>query len=135
VCPSPQNRGGAHSPASEGLGESQFRRLEKSLALCLLCGLDQSVLTAKGPLAAQKAGLLPGECGLDKSCSESAWRARYAKNIRQSVSTLRLGVGGGGRTVYVGSKNIDFVECLMDCSICRLFYVVFVCVSLYHTIP
>jgi hypothetical protein len=29
--------GGAHSPAGEGLGESQFRRLEKSLALCLLC--------------------------------------------------------------------------------------------------
>jgi hypothetical protein len=28
--------GGAHSPAGEGLGESQFRRLEKSLALCLL---------------------------------------------------------------------------------------------------
>ncbi len=38
-CPSPQNqRGeGAHSPAGEGLGESQFRRLEKSLALSLLC--------------------------------------------------------------------------------------------------
>jgi hypothetical protein len=29
--------GGAHSPAGEGVGESQFRRLEKSLALCLLC--------------------------------------------------------------------------------------------------
>jgi hypothetical protein len=41
VCPSPQNRGGggAHSPAGEGLGESKFRRLEKSLALCLLCAL------------------------------------------------------------------------------------------------
>ncbi len=40
VCPSPQNRGGgAHSPAGEGLGESQIRRLEESLALCLLCGL------------------------------------------------------------------------------------------------
>ncbi len=38
VCPSPQNRGGAHSPAGEGLGESQFRRLEiKRIALCLLC--------------------------------------------------------------------------------------------------
>ncbi len=31
VCPSPQNRGGAHSPAGEGLGESQLRRLEKKL--------------------------------------------------------------------------------------------------------
>jgi hypothetical protein len=30
--------GRAHSLAREGLGESQFRRLEKSLALCLLCG-------------------------------------------------------------------------------------------------
>ncbi len=38
-CPSPQNRGGGvHSPAGEGLGESQFRRLVKSLVLCLLCG-------------------------------------------------------------------------------------------------
>ncbi len=38
VCPSPRNRGGGASQAGEGLGESQFRRLEKSLALCLLCG-------------------------------------------------------------------------------------------------
>ncbi len=30
--------GGAHSPAGKVLGESQFGRLEKSLALCLLCG-------------------------------------------------------------------------------------------------
>ncbi len=32
--------GGGHSPAGEGLGKSQFRRLEKSLALCLLCDLN-----------------------------------------------------------------------------------------------
>ncbi len=33
VCPSsPNQRGGAHSPAGEGLGESQFRRLEKKLS-------------------------------------------------------------------------------------------------------
>jgi hypothetical protein len=31
--------GGAHSPAAKGVGESQFQRLEKRLALCLLCGL------------------------------------------------------------------------------------------------
>jgi hypothetical protein len=39
VCPFPRNQGGGvHSPAGEGLGESQYRRLEKSLALCLyLC--------------------------------------------------------------------------------------------------
>jgi hypothetical protein len=30
--------GGAFPPAGEGLGESQFRRLEQSLTLCLLCG-------------------------------------------------------------------------------------------------
>jgi hypothetical protein len=30
--PLPQNGGGAHSPAGEGLGESQFRRLEKKLS-------------------------------------------------------------------------------------------------------
>jgi hypothetical protein len=29
--------GGAHSPAAKGVGESQFQRLEKRLALCLLC--------------------------------------------------------------------------------------------------
>ncbi len=32
--------GGAHSPAAKGVGESQFQRLEKSLALCLLCVLN-----------------------------------------------------------------------------------------------
>jgi hypothetical protein len=31
--------GGAPSPAGEGVVESQFRRLEKILALCLLCAL------------------------------------------------------------------------------------------------
>ncbi len=30
--------GGAHSPAAKGVGESQFQRLDKRLALCLLCG-------------------------------------------------------------------------------------------------
>jgi hypothetical protein len=34
--------GGAHSPAAKGEGESQFQRLEKRLALCLLC--EQKVL-------------------------------------------------------------------------------------------
>ena len=33
----PGTKGRAFSPASEGLGKSQFRRLEKSPALCLLC--------------------------------------------------------------------------------------------------
>jgi hypothetical protein len=34
----PGNKGGGHnSLAGEGLGESQFPRLEKTLALCLLC--------------------------------------------------------------------------------------------------
>ncbi len=39
-CASPPGtKGGrAHLPVSEGLGESQFRRLEKSLAVCLFCG-------------------------------------------------------------------------------------------------
>ncbi len=36
-CATPPGSGGAHSPAGDGLGESQFRRLRKSLALCLLC--------------------------------------------------------------------------------------------------
>jgi len=35
--------GGAHLPACEGFGESQFRRQEKkSLALCLLCAIAQT---------------------------------------------------------------------------------------------
>jgi hypothetical protein len=41
VCPSPRNQrggGGLHLPAGEGLGESQFRRLEKMLStLPTLC--------------------------------------------------------------------------------------------------
>ncbi len=41
VCPPPVPKGGgAHSPAAKGVGESQFQRLEKRLALCLLCGVD-----------------------------------------------------------------------------------------------
>jgi hypothetical protein len=35
--PSDQRVRGAHSPAAKGGEESQFRRLEKSLALCLHC--------------------------------------------------------------------------------------------------
>ncbi len=31
--------GGAHSPDAKGVGEFQFQRLEKRLALCLLCAL------------------------------------------------------------------------------------------------
>jgi hypothetical protein len=41
ACPSLRTGGGgSFSPAGEGLGESQFQRLEKSLALCLLCGFQ-----------------------------------------------------------------------------------------------
>jgi hypothetical protein len=41
VCPPPVPKGGgAHSPAAKGVGESQFQRLEKRLALCLLCGMN-----------------------------------------------------------------------------------------------
>jgi hypothetical protein len=41
VCPPPDQRvgGGAHPPAPMGVGEFQFRRWRKSLALCLLCDL------------------------------------------------------------------------------------------------
>ncbi len=38
-APPPGTKGGAHSPAGEGLGESRLRRLEKSLTLGLLCAL------------------------------------------------------------------------------------------------
>ncbi len=41
--PLPPEGGGAHSPADEGLGESQFRRLEKNLALCLLCAPEYPI--------------------------------------------------------------------------------------------
>jgi hypothetical protein len=42
VCPSPRNQGGggAHSLAGEGLGESQFRRLEEKLRTLLLCDCE-----------------------------------------------------------------------------------------------
>ncbi len=40
VCPPPGPKGGgAHLPVAKGVGESQFQRLEKRLALCLLCAL------------------------------------------------------------------------------------------------
>jgi len=34
--------GGAHSPAAKGVGESQFQRLKKRLALCLLCAASRT---------------------------------------------------------------------------------------------
>ncbi len=37
ALPPGQKGGGAHSPAAKEVGESQFQRLEKRLALCLLC--------------------------------------------------------------------------------------------------
>ncbi len=37
VPPPVTKEGGSTLVAGEGLGESQFRRLEKSTALCLLC--------------------------------------------------------------------------------------------------
>jgi hypothetical protein len=47
ALPPYQREGGAHSPAAKGVGESQFQRLEKRLALCLLCGLVSRSITAK----------------------------------------------------------------------------------------
>ncbi len=44
--PGPKD-GGAHSPAAKGVGESQFRRLEKSLALCVICGRTSPTTTAE----------------------------------------------------------------------------------------
>jgi hypothetical protein len=41
--------------------------------------------------------------------------------------------GRGGKRV--NEEKYENVGRLMDYSICRLLYVVFVCVSLYHTIP
>jgi hypothetical protein len=41
--------GGARSPGGEGVGESQFQRLEKSLALCLLCAVTAVFLSAMLP--------------------------------------------------------------------------------------
>ncbi len=44
--------GRAHLPAGEGLGESQFRRLEKKLSLCLLCAFapPQFITIPSGPI-------------------------------------------------------------------------------------
>jgi hypothetical protein len=52
-APPPGTKGGwAHSPAGEGLEESLFRRLEKSFALCLLCGMMCSHVTVDCSLVA-----------------------------------------------------------------------------------
>jgi hypothetical protein len=60
-APPPRTGGRAHSPAGEGLGESQFRRLEKSLALCLLCGLDPLVQYLNHKSNAQNLRSTPGQ--------------------------------------------------------------------------
>jgi hypothetical protein len=41
--PAEPGGGGTHSTACEGVGESQFRRLEKKLGLCLLRGLHRPI--------------------------------------------------------------------------------------------
>ncbi len=52
MCPPPRTKGwGAHSPAAKGVGESQFQRLEKRLALCLLCACWSQNLIADLELA------------------------------------------------------------------------------------
>jgi len=48
--------GGAHSPAAKGVGESQFQRLEKRLALCLLC-----VPNCTPPSISRKCSTVPGK--------------------------------------------------------------------------
>ncbi len=54
VClpPEPGGGGGAHSPAGDGLGEFQVRRLEKKLST-----LDYSVVRAKVPEADVDLGM------------------------------------------------------------------------------
>ncbi len=49
VCPPPRTKGwGGTLPAAKGVGESQFQRLEKRLALCLLCAVTCSILMLLG---------------------------------------------------------------------------------------
>jgi hypothetical protein len=72
--------GGAHSPAGEGLRDSQYRRLEKklnTLPQCLLCAWGG--LNGHGPLFVQRcngttAGLGYLEVGVD--CSLGGWHVR-----------------------------------------------------------
>ncbi len=62
VCalpPGPKG-GGAHSPAAKGVGESQFQRLEKRIALCLLCGVSAILNNNQSP------------CTLNESTSTNA---------------------------------------------------------------
>jgi hypothetical protein len=88
--PFPQNPGGgAHSPAGEGLGESQFRRLENSLALCLLCGA-----------LSQYCHLRNVQWGYsEESCEQSEFLAKpmlnlsfmlYAQKLRESIRKYRF---------------------------------------------
>jgi hypothetical protein len=46
----PEPGEGAHSPADEGLGESRFRRLEKSLALCQACYIFSGIFPSTKPI-------------------------------------------------------------------------------------
>jgi hypothetical protein len=84
----------AHSPAGEGLGESQFRRLEKSLALCLLCDLNPTV------------SLIHREKNLPKIFNLSS------KFFHESLknSSLRGGGEGGGQRQSVVKLPGSYVQ-------------------------
>jgi hypothetical protein len=62
ALPSPpdQRVGGAHPPAPKGVGEFQFRRWRKSLALCLLCGAVHSHVSAR-PWLPHRSSVISGE--------------------------------------------------------------------------
>ncbi len=80
MCPPPGPKGGAggaHSPAAKGVGKSQFQRLEKRLALCLLCGWITTTCCALAPVQ----GLNHTHKGLLKLKSFSAHQKKMSKDF------------------------------------------------------
>jgi hypothetical protein len=64
--------GGAQSPAAKGVGESQFQRLEKRLALCLLCGLGVTRTTMSSAFRKHVSLLWQSLCTADAAVTVSS---------------------------------------------------------------
>jgi hypothetical protein len=61
LCPPPRIKGwAAQSPAAKGVGESQFQRLEKRLALCLLCACAPICKRLRSPGIDSEESIPPG---------------------------------------------------------------------------
>jgi hypothetical protein len=97
-APPPGTKGeGVHSPTGVGMGESQFRRLEKSIALCLLCGsvgptaLAKTAPARSGGGGPESGGVLEEEVRMTRLSAAGLWlaAARWFTGYIQTGSRLK----------------------------------------------